>query len=113
MRLTSILPRRGYQERSGEQNRPPTLAFLNSSRSPAPLKEPLYLGSSAALDRYPRGLPDMSLAPFPLGERTVELLKSYIRPVPQRRWRNRSQGENKILSASKPITTITSMMPIT
>ena len=34
-------------------------------------------------------------------------------PVPQRRWRKRSQGENKILSASKPIMTITSMMPMT
>src|ERR1051326_9154365 len=38
---------------------------------------------------------------------------SYTRPVPQRRCRKRSQGEKRILSASKPITTITSMMAIT
>ena len=34
-------------------------------------------------------------------------------PVPQRRCRNRSRGENRILSDSSPITTITNMMPTT
>src|ERR1700724_2326672 len=35
------------------------------------------------------------------------------RPVPHRRWRKRSHGANTILSASRPITTMTSMTPIT
>jgi len=34
-------------------------------------------------------------------------------PVPHRRCRNRSHGANSALSASRPITTITSMMAIT
>ncbi len=34
-------------------------------------------------------------------------------PVPQRRWRKRSRGQNRALSASRPTRTITSMMPIT
>ena len=37
----------------------------------------------------------------------------YFSPVPHRRCRNRSQGEKSALSAIKPITTITTMTPIT
>ena len=32
---------------------------------------------------------------------------------PQRRCKNRSQGENSILSANRPMTTMTSMMAVT
>src|SRR5207245_11523768 len=39
--------------------------------------------------------------------------RSYTRPVPQRRRRKRSQGDNQILSATKPITTTSSTIPIT
>ncbi len=34
-------------------------------------------------------------------------------PVPHRRWRNFSQGEKRILSASRPISTMTSMIATT
>ena len=37
----------------------------------------------------------------------------WARPVPQRRCRNRSQGEKSSLSAASPMATITSMMPMT
>jgi len=39
--------------------------------------------------------------------------RCYFNPVPQRRCRNRSQGENRILSAINPISTITIITPIT
>jgi uncharacterized protein (TIGR02246 family) len=46
----------------------------------------------------------------------VAHLKMFLlqtRPVPHRRWRKRSHGAKTILSASRPITTMTSMTPIT
>ena len=45
---------------------------------------------------------------FPYKDATLQAC-----PVPQRRCRNRSRGENRILSDSSPITTITNMMPTT
>jgi Domain of unknown function (DUF4112) len=44
--------------------------------------------------------------------RATHVMRSYRKPVPQRRWRNRSIGANKILSVSKPIKTMTSITPI-
>src|SRR4026208_1940174 len=53
-------------------------------------------------------------AHLPLGRNRRSLLsESHAWLVPQRRCRNFSIGEKKILSASKPITTITIMIPMT
>ena len=41
------------------------------------------------------------------------LTASHFNPVPQRRCRKRSQGENRTLSATSPIATITTMTPMT
>jgi hypothetical protein len=44
---------------------------------------------------------------------TTRKVRVQARPVPHRRWRKRSHGANTILSASRPMTTMTSMTPIT
>jgi integrase len=44
---------------------------------------------------------------------TTRKVRVQARAVPHRRWRKRSHGANTILSASRPMTTITSMTPIT
>jgi hypothetical protein len=49
-------------------------------------------------------LQDIAVRPF---------IPAYVRAVPQRLCRKRSNGEKRILSASRPMKTITIMMPRT
>ena len=43
----------------------------------------------------------------------LSVIEIYTRDVPQRRWRKRSHGENRILSASSPMTTMMNITPMT